>query len=225
MWRISAVLCVLTLFSVSCTPPAPVPPPDDTAALILKLPPYQGEQITIAVLDLNNQSDFDDPRIGRGIANMLTTTLVNSGRFVVVERNRESLQKLLEEQALGQTGLIDPATAARVGKMLGARGMVIGEVSDFGIRKTSAFTGFAGSKTITTRVVIDARLVNVETGRIALAATGIGESSTNSAGLALSFEFGTEGFDETTIGIATRKAVNQVVRQFAERLDQINPNQ
>ena len=56
---------------------------------------------------------------------------------------------------------------------------------------------------------------DTETGRILRAATGMGQSSTNTSGVALTFEFGTAGFDETTIGMATRKAVNQVVRNFA----------
>ena len=205
---------ILTLFS-ACATTTQSSAPDDDADLVLNLPPYSGEKLTIAVLDLNNQSEFDDPRIGRGIANMLVTALVNSDRFTVVERNPEIIQKMLEEQALGLSGVIDPATAVKVGRMLGAKGVVIGEVSEFGIQKTGVFVGLGGKKTITTRVVIDARMVDVETGRIIIAAPGFGQSSTNTSGVALTFEFGTSGFDETTIGMATRKAVNQVVRKFA----------
>jgi curli biogenesis system outer membrane secretion channel CsgG len=171
--------------------------------------------MVIAVIDLRNQSEFDDPRIGRGVSNMLITALVNSGRFIVVERNEQALSKIFDEQKLGMTGAVTPQTAAVVGKMLGARAVVVGEVSEFGIRKTSAFLGAGGTKTITTRVVIDARLVDSETAGILAGDTGIGTSSTRTTGMALTFEFGTAGFDETTIGIATRKAVNQVVRKFA----------
>ncbi len=218
------VLLILGLFDFlsSC---ATVPPPseiDDETDLVLDLPPYSGEKLTIAVLDLQNQTEFDDPRIGRGVANMLVTALVNSDRFTVVERNSEAIQKLLEEQALGLSGVVDAATAAKVGKMLGAKGVVIGEVSEFGIRKTGAFVGVGGKKTITTRVVIDARMVDVETGRIMMASPGIGKSRTSTSGIALTFEFGTSGFDETTIGMATRKAVNQIVKKFAMTFNPTN---
>lgn len=207
---------LLLFFACASTPPSSTQ--ENDADLFLNLPPYDGDRLSIAVLDLQNQTDFDDPRIGRGIANMLVTALVNSDRFMVVERNSEVIQKIVEEQALGLSGLVDPATAARVGKILGAKGVVIGEVSEFGIRKMGTFVGVGGKKTITTRVVIDARMVDVETGRIMMAATGIGQSSTQTAGVALTFEFGTAGFDETTIGMATRKAVNQVVKKFATML-------
>lgn len=208
------LLGILLLFAACATTP-PVTTVEDDTDLYLNLPPYTGERTAIAVLDLQNQSDFDDPRIGRGISNMLITALVNSDRFTVVERNPEAIKNLMSEQALGMSGALDAATAARVGKMLGAKGVVIGEVSEFGIRKTSAFVGVGGKKTITTRVVIDARMVDVETGRIVMAASGIGQSSTQTTGVALTLEFGTAGFDETTIGIATRKAVNQIVKKFA----------
>ncbi|UCF64789.1 MAG: hypothetical protein JSW33_02845 [bacterium] len=199
----------------SCATTPPSPGAADDSDLYLNLPPYSGDRLTVAVLDLHNQTEFDDPRIGRGVANMLVTALVNSGRFTVVERNEAVMENLLKEQALGMSGVVDPTTAARVGQLLGASGVIIGEVSEFGIRKTGSFVGIGGQKTITTRVVIDARLVDVETGRILMAAPGFGQSSTSTGGVALTFEFGTTGFDETTIGIATRKAVNQVVRKFA----------
>ncbi len=218
------VLLILGLF-VFLSSCATVPPPseiDDETDLVLDLPPYSGEKLTIAVLDLQNQTEFDDPRLGRGVANMLVTALVNSDRFTVVERNSEAIQKLLEEQALGLSGVVDAATAAKVGKMLGAKGVVIGEVSEFGIRKTGAFVGVGGQKTITTRVVIDARMVDVETGRIMMASPGIGKSRTSTSGIALTFEFGTTGFDETTIGMATRKAVNQIVKKFAMTFNPTN---
>jgi len=214
MYRSGIFLAVMASFFIGCATTT-APPPETTADLKLELPPYNGKKMIIAVIDLRNQSEFDDPRIGRGMSNMLITALVNSGRFTVVERNEQMLEKIFAEQKLGLTGAVTTQTAAQVGKMLGAKAVVVGEVSEFGIRKTSAFVGVGGTKTITTRVVIDARLVDSETAGIISGETGIGTSSTQTRGVALTFEFGTAGFDETTIGIATRKAVNQVVKNFA----------
>lgn len=215
MGKTNVVLAIVASFFIGCAATTTMPPPENPADLKLELPPYIGKKMIIAVIDLRNQSEFDDPRIGRGMSNMLITALVNSGRFTVVERNEQMLEKIFAEQKLGLTGAVTAQTAAQVGKMLGAKAVVVGEVSEFGIRKTSAFVGVGGTKTITTRVVIDARLVDSETAGIVAGETGIGTSSTQTSGVALTFEFGTAGFDETTIGIATRKAVNQVVKNFA----------
>jgi curli biogenesis system outer membrane secretion channel CsgG len=215
------LIIILTVLALAgCNPQmSNQPPQDESKDLVLELPPFTGKKQIIAVLDLSNKTEFEDPRIGRGISNMLITALVNSGRFTVVERNEEVLKKVFAEQKLGLTGAVTPQTAARVGKMLGAKAVIIGEVSEFGIRKTSAFVGVGGKKTITTRVVVDARMVDPETAEITGGATGIGTSSTTTQGVALTFEFGTAGFDETTIGMATRKAVNQVVRTIAGTVD------
>jgi curli biogenesis system outer membrane secretion channel CsgG len=209
------LLIFLSCAVLSCASGPTTSHPDNEAGLLPELLPYSGEKMIVAVLDLQNQSEFEDPRIGRGVAKMLITALVNSNRFIVVERNEEALQKLLQEQSLGLSGLVDAATAARVGKLLGAKGIIIGEISEFGIRKTSAFIGLGGSKSITTRVVIDARMVDVESSQIIMAASGVGQSETSTSGIALTFEFGTQGFDETCIGISTRKAVNSIASKFS----------
>ncbi|MEW6557914.1 MAG: CsgG/HfaB family protein [Elusimicrobiota bacterium] len=191
--------------------------------LELNLPHYNGPRKIIYVFDLKNSSEFDDPKIGRGMAKMLTTALVDSKRFKVVERSPEMIKSILEEQRFSQSAVVDEQTAARIGKLLGAQAVVVGEVSEFGIRKTGVYTGFTGSRNITTRIVIDAKMVSVETGEIISAATGIGTCTTSSSGTGavLSFEYGTEGFDETSIGIATRKAIYQLVEKIAMEVERL----
>jgi curli biogenesis system outer membrane secretion channel CsgG len=220
MKPLKTIVALLVLPSaLACAPKAVTPLAEDTAGLTIDLPPYAGKKQVVAVLDLQNLSQFDDPRIGRGVSNMLITALVSTGRFTVVERNEEALKKIFEEQKLGASGAVTPQTAAKVGRMLGAKLAVIGQVSEFGIRKTSAFVGVGGTKTTTTRVVVDARMVDTETAEMAAAASGIGTASTSTSGVALTYEFGTAGFDETTIGMATRRAVNQVATTFAQQFE------
>jgi curli biogenesis system outer membrane secretion channel CsgG len=196
---------------------------DSEETIELNLSLYTGPKKIIYVFDIKNKSEFDDPQIGRGLAKMLTTALVESNRFRVVERTPEIIENILQEQKLSLTGVIDSQTAVSVGKLLGAHAVVIGEVSEFGIRKTGVYTGLTGSRTIKTRLVVDARMVDVETGEILAAKSGIGISTTKSSGFGavLSFEYGTEGFDETSIGIAARKAVYRIVEKFALTVEQI----
>lgn len=211
------LLLALSLALTCAPPPAPK---DDDASLRIDLPPYAGKRPAIAVIDLRNASDFDDARIGRGVADMLITALVSTGRFTVVERNDEALKNIFAEQKLGLTGAVTAQTAAKAGQMLGARAVVIGEVTEFAIRKTGAYVGLAGTKTITTRTAVDVRLVDASNGAIIAAASGIGSSSSNTSGIALTVEFGTAGFDETSIGRSLRKAVNQIAVKYALAVDQ-----
>jgi tetratricopeptide (TPR) repeat protein len=71
--------------------------------------------------------------LGVGLAHMLTTDLALLGRFNMVERVR--MDALLQEQGLSRD-LIDPTTAARTGRLLGASRLVLGGVSVFSERET-----------------------------------------------------------------------------------------
>lgn len=84
----------------------------------------------------------------KGIADMLVTELAANPRIRVVERDQ--LQKLLDEQSLGRTNHIDPETAVRIGRVLGAGHMIFGTfVTDF-----------------RNNMRLDVRAVDVETSRI-----------------------------------------------------------
>ncbi|RPJ13716.1 MAG: tetratricopeptide repeat protein [Desulfobacteraceae bacterium] len=68
----------------------------------------------------------------KGLASMVITDLSKIKSLKVVERVR--LQALLEEMKLGQTGIVDPKTAPRVGKLLGAENLVVGNLSSGSIK-------------------------------------------------------------------------------------------
>lgn len=112
----------------------------------------QDDRPGLAVLPFENggsygqdKEDFDALEVG--LQQMLLTEFaVNSG-LRVVERGR--IKALMEEQDLGGSGRVDQNTAARIGKLVGARYMVLG-----------GFLDFYGD------LRIDARVVNVETGEI-----------------------------------------------------------
>ncbi|HKC40935.1 MAG TPA: CsgG/HfaB family protein [Gemmatimonadales bacterium] len=106
----------------------------------------------IAVLPFNNggsygqqKEDFD--ALERGIAGMMISELEANAAARVVER--QEIQKLIDEQNLGAQGRVDAATAAKIGKLVGARYMVMGTFVDF-------YGDFR----------IDVRLINTETSEI-----------------------------------------------------------
>ena len=68
--------------------------------------------------------------LGKFIPEELTTRLFMTKRFEVVERSL--LNKVLEEQNLGISGLVDASSAAQIGKMLGVEAIVTGTITDMG---------------------------------------------------------------------------------------------
>jgi hypothetical protein len=141
----------------------------------------------------------------------------------------------MAEQQFGMSGAVNPDTAAKVGRMIGVGVIVTGGVTEFGIKQSKLgvgglgrilpFGGGAGMKTDKGRVVLDLRFVDTSTGQILSAETAEGEESSHGVdidlSLAPSVEFGKEGFDETVIGKATRKAVDQVVEKIAKAMEKV----
>jgi len=82
-----------------------------------------------------------------GLQQMLLTELAQNTALRVVERGR--IQELLQEQNLLAEGRVDPATAAQIGQIVGARYMVLGGFVDL-------FGDFH----------MNARIVDVETSEI-----------------------------------------------------------
>jgi len=81
----------------------------------------------IAVLDFMLQGKgFETEDLGQIVAEWLITALVKDGRFDVVERRL--LKKIIAEQQLSETGLLDQETTAQLGKVLGVKVVISGSV-------------------------------------------------------------------------------------------------
>lgn len=100
----------------------------------------------IAVIEFPNlEGKVTD--LGKYLAEELTTRLFRTGRFQIIER--QLMNKMMEEQKLSATGLIDEKTASKFGRILGVDALTTGTVAD-----------------LNTSVKINARLIAVETGSV-----------------------------------------------------------
>ena len=81
----------------------------------------------IAVLDFSLKgSGFETEDMGAIVAEWFITAFVKEGRFDVVERGL--LKKILNEQKLGMSGVVDETTATKIGKLLGVKIIISGSV-------------------------------------------------------------------------------------------------
>ena len=112
----------------------------------------QSNAPVVAVLYFDNNSfgkdraDYDG--LGKGIADLLITDMAGNPAMRVVERDR--LQSILQEQDLVKSKSIDPQTAVKLGKLLGAAYLVTG--------------GFMSDGKGT--LLVTSRVISVETGAI-----------------------------------------------------------
>ncbi len=86
---------------------------------------FSDQKLRIAVLDF--KAEGIPTAIATTISNMVRTDLVNSRKFLVVERGQ--VATILEEQGLQQTGCTDSECAVQMGKLLSAHRMLLGDVT------------------------------------------------------------------------------------------------
>ena len=107
----------------------------------------------VAVLGFKNlRNDENTDWIGAVTAETLTTKLAGVRAMIVIER--EQVRKVIQEQNLQATVLVDAKAAVKTGRLLGAQSVVVG-----------SFAVGGG------RVRFNARIVDVESGEVLNAAT------------------------------------------------------
>ncbi len=201
---------------------------------------YDGPQARIAVSRFDNKSSdsrsWYNPQIGDGMADMLTTALVNSGRYIVLER--DSLDVVLYEQDLGDSGRIRQDTAAAIGEIEGAELLIVAAVTEFegnaggtqgglggfGGRVLGAVTGGTSSA----HMAIDLRVIDARTSRI-LAATSVeGRARDYNVGGALGGYWGggaLGGGLSTWKNTPREKALREVINRSVDYVISVTPAQ
>lgn len=194
---------------------------------------YSGPKKRIAVVDFENKVAgvwWNDRswKVGQGMTEMLITALVESGRFIVVER--KVLEDVIKEQDLGTEGRIRKETAAKVGEILGAQILVRGAITELEEKK-SGKAGAIGYKGILLGggrvrgyIATEIRLIDSTTGQILDSHRSIGESKKGGLIIGVStgdVTFGGGGFKKTAIGEAVNKAIRDMVNYITAKMEEV----
>ncbi|MGE3955487.1 MAG: CsgG/HfaB family protein [Vicinamibacterales bacterium] len=139
-------------------------------------------KIRIAIWEIENNAETSwwfHSNMGPAVRNTLDTAFAEnptlSGKFSVIERDKLNL--IMKEQGLGAAGALDPQTAAKVGKVLGVKYILVGGIDKFSINNTRggiAKFGGVGGNMVSATAMINVRLVDTTTAEriVALSAEG-----------------------------------------------------
>lgn len=186
-------------------------------------PTGNGGVVTTVTVDIPPPVDF-----GTGLTEMLTTALIESKRFILLER--KALQDVQGEQALGASGAVDPDSAPKQGKLLGAQVLVRGAVTEYTFRKSStggnlAIKGIGLSATnAEAAVVLDIRLIDTTTGQVLDSVKAEGKAKASAAGLSYDgekYDMSSSTFKQSPLGEATRQAIVKAVDLISQRMEKI----
>ncbi len=175
------------------------------------------QKVRVAVLAFENNSThryFED-ELGDAAADELTTQLVSSGQFSVVERRQ--IESILAEQNLGQSGRVNPATAAAIGEVLGVQIVLVGSITQFSIDTKRAGIGGVGGSYSEAESMLDVRAINTSTAEILSVAEGRGKKRFGGVSTRdVQFE---QSFDAGLAQEALRPAVEDAVKKLVAQVD------
>ncbi len=181
------------------------------------------ESITIAVMpfDFGGGGQWSGIDVGRQITSLVTDNLVNKGDFLVVER--DLIDEIIGEQDFGASGRVDPSRAAEIGRLLGADALIFGSVTRFEFSSGGGISAFGFSLSSTSASVeLSGRIVDTSQGVV----RGSIASEGSASGLGIDIDdlngisFNASQFQETALGEATVKAVDDFVGNAARAIDE-----
>lgn len=193
------------------------PPPAEKVA-----PAPSGPKMIVCVDDFEGAGKLgwdEGPVMGA----MLTDALMQSGRFIVVERPK--LDAAIKEQDLGASGRINSQTALKIGQIVGAQYLIQGTVTEFEPGESGqsgrvgipiagiGSIGIGGSK-VTSKVAMQLRIIDLTT-TVVLSTHKAEESATHkSIGAdvyAKGFSVGGDQFKKTPLGETAEKCIGKCV--------------
>lgn len=188
-----------------------------------------GHKKIVAVSRFENKTSYSGQvNLGDGMADQLTDALMQSGEFVVLER--QTLKDVFDEQDLAQSGRMAKSKSARTGLATSAQVLVKGTITEFEAKSGGGGSGInlmglkLGAKKGEAHVGVIVRLIDTTTGQVLQSQRVEGKAKSGGFNLGLDINgigFGTDGFNKTPLGKATQIAIDNAVEFIASKMKNI----
>ena len=174
-------------------------------------------KVRVAVMNFENNSSWHywGDNLGYAAADELVTQLFRTGKFSLVERTQ--LDAVLAGQNLGQSGRVNPAQAAEIGRLLGVQVILTGSITKFSIDTKGGGFGRLRTEYSEAETNLDIRLVSTDTAEILFADEG--EGKVRLGGFSVRGVNFQQSFDAGLAQEALRPAVENVVEKLADQAD------
>jgi hypothetical protein len=197
----------------------------ETAIDIERFLDYEGKQIPIQILKAGISDEMyemypelKEKRVGLGVANISMEYLENLNRFKFTEDKTEIKNRMVKQFQASQAGVSENKLDG-FGKINLAEYFVTIECYDYSISEDETVNLKDGVKNmVVTRIGLQVRFTNAETG-VVFGASGLGEATTTRELTLLSDATVDEvKFNQSTISIATKKALDIACARILDRM-------
>jgi hypothetical protein len=186
---------------------------------------YDGPTIPIQILKCGisdemyeQYPELKEKRVGLGVANITLEYLENLDRFTFTEDKTEIKNRMVKQFQASQSGITQDKLDGR-GKIRLAHYFVEIECYDYSVSEDETVNLKDGVKNmLVTRLGLQVRFTNAETGEI-IAGSGLGEAKTTRELTLLSdATVDPVKFNQSTISIATKKALDIACARIIDRM-------
>jgi len=195
----------------------------EKAEALNTLPAYTGERQIIQLSKLNvNKELWDmfpelrDKRVGMGVSNRIIENFEQTGRFAYAEEKEAIQNQMLDTWETELNGLSNGKTKLTMEGIALPKYIVYAEIYDFSVSYAETYDKGKLNKTNTTIVGIQIRMVNVDNSQY-IVASGQGTSTQVGEGF---FKNPQMGFDGSTVGVATQRALEVATVNLIKRMEQ-----
>lgn len=197
----------------------------ETAIDISQFMDYEGKQIPIQILKAGISDEMyemypelKEKRVGLGVANISMEYLENLNRFKFTEDKTEIKNRMVKQFQASQAGISENKLDGR-GKINLAEYFVTIECYDYSVSEDETVNLKDGVKNLmVTRIGLQVRFTNAETG-VVFGASGLGEAKTTRELTLLSdATVDPVKFNQSTISIATKKALDIACARILDRM-------
>lgn len=195
----------------------------EKAEALNTLPPFTGERQIIQLSKLNvNKELWDmfpelrDKRVGMGVSNRIIENFEVTGRFKYAEEKEAIQNQMLDAWETDLNGLSNGETKLSMEGIAIPKYIVYAEIYDFSVSYAETYDKGKTNKTNTTIIGIQIRMVNVDNSQY-IVASGQGTSTQVGEGF---FKNPQMGFDGSTVGVATQRALEVATVNLMKRMDQ-----
>jgi hypothetical protein len=161
--------------------------------------------------------ELKDKRVGLGVTNIVIEYLEYTNRFTFTEEKEDIKQRMIAQDKASDKGISSNKIEVK-GNVILAKYFVYIEVYDFSISEDE-IVKIDGKQTTTqtTRLGLQIKFVDAETGQI-IVGSGLGESNTVKMSSILGDVTDEVKFNQSTIGISTKKALETASSRVVSRL-------
>ncbi len=194
------------------------------------LPEYKGIKHAVGVVDFENDAGYHSQwKLGYNLSILLESALFDTGRFVLVER--EKLGVVMGEQDLAASDRVAQASSvAQTGKLRPAKYIATGALTEVEENESGGGGGFnikgirVGGSKADAKLTIIAKLIDSTTGEIVAKKRITGEAGRAKLNLGISkggFNGDIGGFAKTPLGEAAQDCINQAAKFFALQMEEL----